>query len=300
MELPFDPLPSGSPDPLLPQGRRRRGPSGRFELAGEPVRSGMLGAILAGLVGVIFAACAIVEISTGSGSVALSWGVSSHGVLLDGEVWRLAVAPFVHARMGEVVVVIVLLLGFGPSLEQAMGTWRMAGLMAALVAATQVAHLALVLGDASGGEPFYGLLGPAVALPVLVLLADLDAPPLADFIPVSWAVLFAGLAGVGAVVFLGVVEVGSARLEAHLLAVPLAPVVMLVAVGIEMSRFRWRLESEALAQETVALARMRVERLLRKITAQGSDALSDEERRFLVRASAYYGRRGAAARSATR
>lgn len=300
MELPIDPLPSGSPDPLLPRDRRPRGPSGRFELAGEPVRGGMLGAILAGFVGVIFSVTSIVELSGGGANLALSWGVSSHSILLDGELWRLVVAPFLHARLGEVLVVLALLLGFGPSLERAVGTWRMAALMAVLLAATQVGHLALVLGDASGREPLYGLLGPALALPLLVLLADPDAPPLADFIPVGWATLFAGLAGVGAVVFLGVVEEGSARLEAHLLALPLAPVVVLVALRIELSRFRWRLESEAQAQETVALARMRVERLLRKIAAQGSETLSDEERGFLVQASAYYRRRGGALRSATR
>ena len=52
-------------------------------------------------------------------------------------------------------------------------------------------------------------------------------------------------------------------LPAAPLPTDLPPVVVLVALRIELSRFRWRLESEAQAQETVALARMRVARPLR-------------------------------------
>jgi membrane associated rhomboid family serine protease len=197
----------------------------------------------------------------------------------------------VHTNGAHVILNILVILFAGSVLESRWGTLRFVAfyLFCAWGAAGAAIILAVVLPMAG---PSFGATGAALgALAAIGFLYPerrllRTAPPLKH---VVWVLIFAGGAG------LAVLEVSGppAGLPGPILLPQLAGVAFAL-LFLRLEPFstrlaeRWRARREADRRKKVGEIRSRVDDLLAKISAEGYDSLTRDEKSFLERASRHF------------
>ncbi|MCI0341159.1 MAG: rhomboid family intramembrane serine protease [Planctomycetales bacterium] len=211
--------------------------------------------------------------------------------------WTFGTSLFLHTNVFHLMLTLALLCYAGPVVERAWGRLKFWGFYVAAAAASGLASVAwMTWGAPEGpGPATAGGVGPGLAL---LLGAAFLAPDALPFVRLRSAIL-TKLAGFVAVLSLfGVLLALEVRgpditwsYTGHVAGPLLALLVFYLAPSVRRARRVLYLRRGIATLLREQESRARVEQLLEKIARDGMTSLSSSEKRFLRRASRFYGPR---------